>query len=225
MFICTRSENLWRGIHQTKPFYESFIIIHPALESVEFKPPVFISPLSNQNKEEATLLSQHSFFGMMVPVWHLHCYGEDIRCIRMLGFLASETWFQTHFQFFLLKRAFLQTMYLGCVSKWIWSQERNSVPESRRASLYSVKVIKMSRLTINRILTLWSLHGSLRCCKTDCTTFLSLNTQDAERRQFDVAKTAPKTLAFFNCAYLFACSHLKFDCLHLTESTQMHLLK
>lgn len=44
-----------------------------------------------------------------------------------------------------------------------------------RTSLYSVKVIKISRLDNNRLLILWLPHGSLRCCKTDCTNFLSLD--------------------------------------------------
>jgi len=65
---------------------------------------------------------------------------------------------------------------------------QNSVPERRRASLYSLKVIKMSRLTMDRFLILWSLHGSPRCCKTDReadnTTFLSLYRQDVRRGQF-----------------------------------------
>jgi len=85
------------------------------------------------------------------------------------------------------KSAVLQTMHLVCVWKRIGSRERNSVPESRHASLYSVKVIKMSRLTIDRFLILCSLHGLLCSCKTDretdCTTFLSLETKDFERGQ------------------------------------------
>ena len=92
---------------------------------------------------------------------------------------------------FLLKihpeSAFLQTMYLGCVWKWIRSRGQNSAPENRRASLYSVKGIKISRLTRDCFLILWSLHRLLRCCrtdrKTDCRTFLFLGTQDIERGQ------------------------------------------
>jgi len=76
---------------------------------------------------------------------------------------------------------------VGCVWKWIRPREQNSAPESRHVSLYSVKVIKMSRQTINRFLILWALYGSLRCCEThcetDCTTLLSLETQDIERGQ------------------------------------------
>ena len=43
-------------------------------------------------------------------------------------------------------------------------REQNSVPERRSmsASLYGVKIIKMSRLVINRSLILWSLDGTLR---------------------------------------------------------------
>jgi len=57
--------------------------------------------------------------------------------------------------------------------------------KSRQASLYSVQVIEMSRLTIDRFLILWSRHGSLYCCaadnETEYTTVLSLDTQDVER--------------------------------------------
>jgi len=62
--------------------------------------------------------------------------------------------------------------------KWIRTRERNSTPKSRRVSLYSVKVIKVSRITVNHFLVLRALHGSPRCRKTssetDCTTILSL---------------------------------------------------
>jgi len=64
--------------------------------------------------------------------------------------------------------------------------------KSRRASLYSGKIIKMSWLANGRLLILWSLHGSLRCCETDretdCTTSLSLDTQDIQRGQLQCAR-------------------------------------
>ena len=85
------------------------------------------------------------------------------------------------------KKCVSTIVYLGCDWKWIRSREQNSVPESRHASLYSVKVIKMSRPTADRFLILWSLHGSLRCYETDrqtdCTTLLSIDTQEVERGQ------------------------------------------
>jgi len=115
--------------------------------------------------------------------------------------LASGTGFQTHSQFKWLKvrpeSAVLQTIYLGCVWKWIRLREQNSAPESRRASFYSVKVIKMSRLAIDRLLILWSLHGSLGCCKTDCTTFLSSDTQDIERGQLSCARNCTENSSVF----------------------------
>ena len=58
--------------------------------------------------------------------------------------------------------------------------QTKTVHEIGRASLYSVKVIKVSR----------SLQGSLSCCETDCTTFLSLDTQDAERGQLRRARSS-----------------------------------
>ena len=67
-----------------------------------------------------------------------------------------------------------------------------TVPERRCASLLSVKVIKMSRLTTDRLLILRSLYGSLRLCGTDGTTFLREDNSDALG-----------TLAFLNCAYPF----------------------
>ena len=85
----------------------------------------------------------------------------DIRCIRML-----RCWWKMRFQFFCSrvcpKSVFLQTMYLGCAWKCIRSSEQNAASERSRVSLYSVKVIKMSRLTINRFFILWALHALLR---------------------------------------------------------------
>ena len=62
------------------------------------------------------------------------------------------------------------------------------MPESRRASLYSVKVIKMSRLAIHHLLTLCSLHGSLCCCETE---FLSSDTQVIEIGQLPKLHLTP----------------------------------
>jgi len=55
-----------------------------------------------------------------------------------------------------------------------------------------VLVYTVSRLSKCRFLILWALHGSLRCCntdcETDCTTLLSLETQDIERGQLQCAR-------------------------------------
>jgi len=66
----------------------------------------------------------------------------------------------------------------------------------------------MSRLTIDHFLILWSLRGSFRCCERDCTPL----------------QTTPETLAFFNRAYPFTSSHLKYFCLRRTKSTQIDLI-
>ena len=65
----------------------------------------------------------------------------------------------------LLKSATLPIMYLGCVWKWIRSCEQNSAPESRPAGLNSVKIIKMSRLAIDRLLIYSRLTGHFDVAK------------------------------------------------------------
>ena len=52
------------------------------------------------------------------------------------------------------KTAYLQTMYLDCVRKWVRSCEQIFGSESKRARLYSVKVIKTSWLAIYRLFIL-----------------------------------------------------------------------
>jgi len=110
-------------------------------------------------------------------------------------------------------------MYLNCVWKWIWSQEQNSAPESRRVSLHSVKDIKMSRPTTDRFLILWSLHGSL-CCyetgrETDCTAFLSLTGNKLREDNSD----APETLAFLT-APIRSRAHV-WNCLSASDGTDL----
>jgi len=68
---------------------------------------------------------------------------------------------------------------------------------------------------------LQSLHRLLCCCKTDsetdCTTFLSLDTQNLERTLMHpklCQKLCPKLLACFNCFYLFTWWRLKF-CIYI----------
>ena len=104
----------------------------------------------------------------------LHLFRYFIYFILFIPPLFAR--FQMHFQYLCSKMcpksSFLQTIYLSCVWKWIWSREQNSAPESRRASLHSVKVIKTSRVIIDRFLISCSLHKLLCCCKTASTTFL-----------------------------------------------------
>jgi len=107
-----------------------------------------------------------------------------------------------------------------CCLKRSSIREETFMLESRRASLHNVKVIKMSRLTIDRFFILWSLHGSLRCCETDCTTFLSLDTQEVERGQLWWSRN----LCIFNCAYLFVWSRLKFSVRVWPKSTRVDII-
>jgi len=115
---------------------------------------------------------------------------------------------------------FLQIMYLGCVWKWIRSREQNSELESRHASLYSVKVIKMSRLTINRFLFYGCFMGCFIVVKQTVQPFLYIDMQELERGQLQCTQKRTRNHCAFNCAYTFACSRLKFWCLRLTESKQ-----
>jgi len=139
--------------------------------------------------------------------------------------LASELQFQTNCRFFCSrvcpKSVFVHAMYLSCIWKWIRSREQDSAPESRRVSLYSVKVIKIWRLTINRFLVLWAPHRSLRCFETDretdCTALLFLETQSIERGQLLCAQNPE------NCAYPFTWC-LKLFCLCRTESMRIDLI-
>jgi len=67
-------------------------------------------------------------------------------------------------------------------------------------------------------LILWSLPGSLPCCKTDCTTSLPSDMQDVERGQLWCARSCTrKLLVFFNCNYVLVWSRFKiFVCIWLT---------
>ena len=151
---------------------------------------------------------------------HLLCHWSELqifnRCIRVLGFWHLKRGFRRIFGFPAQKCARKVRFYKPCslaASKRIRTREQNSAPGSRRASLFSVNVIKLSRLTINRLLILRSLHGSLhgslhrllRCCKTEYTTLLSIETQDIER----TAQMGPK---------LYPRSRLKLF-VRLTKST------
>jgi len=126
-----------------------------------------------------------------------------IRCIRVLGFWQIQTHCRVFCSRVHLKSTFLLTMYLGCVWKRVLSREKNSAPESRRVTLPSVKVIKMSRLTI-----------ILHCCEThhetDFTTLLSLETQDIERGQLRHAQNYTRNACVFDHVwYVFVCVWLK----------------
>jgi len=154
----------------------------------------------------------------------LYCFGGF--CCK---FSAPETGFKTHSQFqcskVRSKSASLQTVYLSCVWKGIWSWEQKSVPESRHATLYGVKVIKKSRLASDRLLILWSLHGSLRCCETDretdYTTFWSL---DVERGQLWCAQNCTRNCCIFKLCLSARVIAFEIFCLHLTEIMRIRLM-
>ena len=94
--------------------------------------------------------------------------------------------------------------------------------QSGHASLCRVKVIKMPRSSIHRLLVLWSLHGSLCCreihCETDCTTFLSLDTQDIEIGQLQSTQNDAWNVALFACISLYA--WLRLQVLSLSDWNQ-----
>jgi len=120
--------------------------------------------------------------------------------------LASEMRFQMHFQFSAQKCARKVRFYKSCTS----AASESGFDQANRILRLKVGVLiyTVSRLSkcqgyIDRFLILWSLHGSIRCCETDretdCTTFLSLDTQDVERRQLRCTQNS----RIFNCAHLF----------------------
>jgi len=111
------------------------------------------------------------------------------------GVLAS----QFHRSKLYLKSEFLQTKYLQLRLK-VNSIKQSSMPESRYASLHSVKVIKMLRLAIEGLLVLWTLYKSIRCCETDYKKFMSLDRQDVEKGNL---RCAQNSLRVFNYAYVF----------------------
>ena len=113
-----------------------------------------------------------------------------------------------HFSFTAKKCAWQVRFYKPCTSSENQFDHASRILclKSRRASLYNAKVIKMSRLAIDRWLIQWPLR-----CETDCTTFLSLDMQDNERGQPRCAQNCPQDpCIFFNFAYLFAWLCLKF---------------
>ena len=72
----------------------------------------------------------------------------------------------------------------------------------------------MSRLTIGCFLFYGRFTGRFvvvkHTVKQTAHLFLSLDTQDIERGQSDVPRTAPEAHAVFSCVYLFARSHMNF---------------
>jgi len=145
----------------------------------------------------------------------------------VLGFWRRKRGFRRIFSF-LLKSAPEKCIFTNHVPrlslKVNWSREQNSVPESRRASLYSVKVIKMSRLTIDPFLILWLFHGMLRYCETECTTFLSLDTQDGKKGQLSCAWNCTRNPRIFWLHLSVRVLASEICCLRLTESTRMPLI-
>ena len=106
--------------------------------------------------------------------------------------LASETGFQMHPQLqcskVRLKVRFHKPCTFAASVKQFDHANRILYPK------VDVLVYTVSRLTVGRPLILWS----LRCCKIDreinCTTFLSLDTQDVEKGQL----RCTETFAVFN---------------------------
>jgi len=147
-------------------------------------------------------------FRPVLGIWYLAYLRKDIAGILGGRVLASETRSRTHFHLLRSKNHFYkQSTSAASESE---SREQNSAPESRRASLRSVKFIKMSRLTIYHCLFLRSLHGPLRCCKTDCetdcTTSFSLNTQDIETGQLRWTRHCIRNPCIFRVGNLFSAS-------------------
>ena len=135
----------------------------------------------------------------------------NIRGIRMMGFWHLECGFRRIFSFTAPKCAWKVRFYKPCTSAASESEfdHTSRIPrlKSKRASLYRIRVIQLVRLAIDRLLILWSLHWPFYCCETDRetddTTFLS--TLKTMREDNSVApESAHKTLACFNCTYLFA---------------------
>ena len=118
------------------------------------------------------------------------------------------------------KSAFSQTMYLGCVWKWIRPCKQNTAPESRRASLYSVKVIKMSRLAIDRLFILWLLHVVASLLRKRLHDIFVL------RHAKQLERTTPMRPKLLRLLTGPICSRDRVGnfCLRLTEITQIGLL-
>ena len=157
--------------------------------------------------------------------------------------LGSETGFQTHSQYqcskLHQKSAFLQTVYLGCGWMWIRPCEQNYGPELRHASLYNVKVIKVSTLAIDHLLYYGRFKVRLVVAKQTVSLtaqlFCPLKHKALREENSDAPKNEPETLAVFNCAYLFMWVRLKVFlciclsvclsvCLRMTEITWKGLI-
>jgi len=162
---------------------------------------------------------------------HSICPGEKIVYVYQvssnisIGALASSgfgIWnaVSEQFQVFCSRKNAGESIFLQIIR----SGEPNSAPECRCASLYSIEVIKISRLTMDRCLILWL----CRCCETDretdCKTPPSLEMQDVQRGQLWCAQNSHRNHHVFNWAYPFAWSHLKCFCLHPTENTRVDLI-
>ena len=86
----------------------------------------------------------------------------------------------------------------------------------------------MSRLAIDCLLIQWSFHGSLHCCETDsetdCTTSLSLDTQDTERGQLHCTRNCIQSPCVFELRLSVRVIASEIICLCLTEITWIDLL-
>ena len=136
-----------------------------------------------------------------------HCLVRVIRCILVIDFWRLKPGF----------RCILSASDRKC--------EQNSAPESRRDSLYSVKIIKMSRLAINCLVILWSLHGCFvvakQTVKHTTQLLLSLDTQDIERGQLWCAQNCTQNPCVFLTVHICSPDRVWIFCLCLTAITRI----
>ena len=123
--------------------------------------------------------------------------------------VLSEIRFQTYSQFQCSKvppeSAFFQTIYQGCIWKPEYANKILCL-KSRRASLYTDKALKISRLPIDRLLFFGRFTGRFVVGNRLHKSSVLTHTGHWER-------TTPmrlKLVAFFNCTYLFTWWCLKF---------------
>jgi len=110
-----------------------------------------------------------------------------IKCIRVIRFLHLKPGFRCILSSTVQKCAWKKRFYKPCTS----AAPESEFDHAKRIPclkvgvlvLYSVKIIKMSRLAFDCLLIPWSLHGSLPCCETDGKNFMSLDTEDVETGQ------------------------------------------
>ena len=91
--------------------------------------------------------------------------------IHVIRFWRLNQGFQLISCFSAQKWVWKVRFYKPCTSaeseKWVRSHEQDTAREREWASSSSIKVTKIRRLSIGRLFSLSSLHGSLRCCEID----------------------------------------------------------